>query len=941
MRIYCYLLALLVAITQVEAEHSSVALSHARRSLSSSSLSFRRRQGSLSGFKHALDDTSRNDLLAREHGGDGEGLLNAGSPSSSSIAAASSPTNSSPPHQQLVHLNAQGAPTHIPLPPSVSSAISDTAVSKDPGPNPALSQSAVLGPTTLGKPSSNQSIEQRGLPLSPFSSTSQQGDPLAGLFGNGVIPTGGPANPSQSPANTKPYPQISNTGSGQSSPSPSPSSPHNGNGGLLGGIVGGATNAVGGVAGGATSAVGGLASPSHAPANAPGPSPIPANGAAPNSSPSQPQSPHNGNDGGLLGGVLGGATSAVGGVVGGATSPTPSPSPNSSPSQPQSPHSGNGGGLLGGVLGGATSVVGGAVGGVTSGVGIPVGPTQAPVNAGGNSNAGPTPTQPSSPQNSNGGGLLGGIVGGATSVVGGAVGGVTSAVGGVAGGQPSDGGVLGPITSVVGGVTSGVLTGVTSLLAPTSILGPGPIVPPILTSVLPPLPTSGIIPIPSPPGPSPSAPNCNDPLLAASDLIPLGCSPPTPTVPTTSWYPPLPTNATSIVSISVPMTTITGSSNHSTSGVASITSLPTTTAASQPAVNSDFSFITSESALAVASITTSVATITDPDQPTTTLSATGAVNSAVSPPPLPSGIPYRIYPKDGPASGQTGYTLISILFNQELNWPFVVGNWISSSQIFAWIPVLISTALNVPAEQVRTFALQVFVPMQYRGPNDQALLGTMWLGYIPTEYISTLAGQMKVRESTFYTGVQNNVAHDLALHVNSGFSLLSITSVNAGNNGGNGGNNGAGVAGPASRARQDAIIGVVSALGAIAVCVLVFLVWRSWMRKRELAHRRLSDGPASSEAMDVGMRPEGRDFDQDSVGGARRRSFYWAEDSLKGFQSRGGGDDHFSASAPAGTAGGTGMRNAAEMSAGGGVARRNVSPAAISAPILRESSLNW
>jgi len=105
--------------------------------------------------------------------------------------------------------------------------------------------------------------------------------------------------------------------------------------------------------------------------------------------------------------------------------------------------------------------------------------------------------------------------------------------------------------------------------------------------------------------------------------------------------------------------------------------------------------------------------------------------------------------------------------------------------------------------------------------------------------------------------------------------------------------------------------------------VLAFLVYRSIKRKREMAHRRLSDPAAGGEI--VGARPEGREFDQDSVGGARRRSFYYAEDSLRGFQGAGQEDVQYDSRA-----------NVPGMSQ-----RRNIVPAAISAPILRESSMNW
>jgi len=89
--------------------------------------------------------------------------------------------------------------------------------------------------------------------------------------------------------------------------------------------------------------------------------------------------------------------------------------------------------------------------------------------------------------------------------------------------------------------------------------------------------------------------------------------------------------------------------------------------------------------------TTPTETITDPDQATTTVepSAANAATTIVVPI-LPTDIPNRIYPADqlSPTTDFTGFTLISILFNQELNWPFVVGSQISMSQIFAYMPFL-------------------------------------------------------------------------------------------------------------------------------------------------------------------------------------------------------------------------------------------------------------
>ena len=207
-----------------------------------------------------------------------------------------------------------------------------------------------------------------------------------------------------------------------------------------------------------------------------------------------------------------------------------------------------------------------------------------------------------------------------------------------------------------------------------------------------------------------------------------------------------------------------------------------------------------------------------------------------------------------------------------------------------------------------TWALQVYIPTTYHSPADAAQLGTMWLAYIPSSFVTTLSQEILAKQSKFYTGDPDPVAQALALHVNAGFSIVSVPDPNAGGTQGKSSNDSA-------KSRQDAIIGVVSSLGAIAFLVLVFLTYRVMKNRRELAHRRLSDPHLGS----AGVRPEGQEFDQDSVGGARRRSFYYAEDSLRGFQE-------------------------SEQISGPSVMtqRRTIVPGTpISGPILRENTLNW
>jgi len=210
--------------------------------------------------------------------------------------------------------------------------------------------------------------------------------------------------------------------------------------------------------------------------------------------------------------------------------------------------------------------------------------------------------------------------------------------------------------------------------------------------------------------------------------------------------------------------------------------------------------------------------------------------------------------------------------------------------------------------------LQVYVPTSYTSPSDASLLGCTWVGWIPSDVVDTLAAQIKTKTSPFYSSPPNGVAKDLASRVVSGYNIFSVPNPTSSNGGTNGDNGGSGDSGDDGKSRRDAIIGVVSALGAIALLVIVFLVCRSIKRRRAYAHRRLSDSPDV-----LGVRPEGRQFDQDSVGGARRRSFYYAEDSLRVYD----------------------QANVHDGSQVMSQRRPMVEPGVISGPMLTGSTMNW
>jgi len=203
----------------------------------------------------------------------------------------------------------------------------------------------------------------------------------------------------------------------------------------------------------------------------------------------------------------------------------------------------------------------------------------------------------------------------------------------------------------------------------------------------------------------------------------------------------------------------------------------------------------------------------------------------------------------------------------------------------------------------------VWQPASYTNTSDASSLGTVYLGWVPNDVVNVLAAQVKAQMSPFYQGT-TGIPAALAAKVVSSFALNSVPNPNSGM-----GNNNSPLSSSSGdtseeKNRQNAIIGVVSALGAFAVIILAVLIYRSFKRRQELSHHRLSGGDYYA-----GQRPEGREFDEDSVGGQRRRSFYYAEDSLRD---------------------GQGADTRVQMSQ-----QRRVMPAAISAPVLTESSMNW
>lgn len=187
--------------------------------------------------------------------------------------------------------------------------------------------------------------------------------------------------------------------------------------------------------------------------------------------------------------------------------------------------------------------------------------------------------------------------------------------------------------------------------------------------------------------------------------------------------------------------------------------------------------------------------------------------------------------------------------------------------------------------------------------------------------------------------------------------------------GGNHDNSNGGSLSANNASRRNAIIGVCVAFGALGLVVVVWWLVRAIMRHKEAAHRPLGDGgegygsmtqvqplgPGSSASgtrafsPDNGMQnpfgspPGSIDRHEAGIveaGGVHRRSFFFAEDELRGYEDTVNRDVD-SDSPPPGSTMASGATYYSSHRPVSTYRRGQITPGVISAPILRESSLNW
>lgn len=208
---------------------------------------------------------------------------------------------------------------------------------------------------------------------------------------------------------------------------------------------------------------------------------------------------------------------------------------------------------------------------------------------------------------------------------------------------------------------------------------------------------------------------------------------------------------------------------------------------------------------------------------------------------------------------------------------------------------------------------------------------------------------------------QDGIPAQIAAQLDPSFPLdsvsLSSTIVGTGVNG----SAGSADAAASAATRRDAIIGVCAAFGIILLAVVLWWAYKSYKRKQEKQHRRMTytsgamqqaggygatayqQPPQHAGYNDAGSPvyavggfssgvPQDDPFDdpRGSTELERRRSFFYAEDSLRGY------------SVPREEEPGITYTQMMRQQQGLDPKRRApIQASAISAPILRESSLNW
>lgn len=291
-------------------------------------------------------------------------------------------------------------------------------------------------------------------------------------------------------------------------------------------------------------------------------------------------------------------------------------------------------------------------------------------------------------------------------------------------------------------------------------------------------------------------------------------------------------------------------------------------------------------------------------------SATGAPSIATAST-IPSNLPAMIKPPTGIPPTAREVPAAQIGFNWWLNYEFVLKHD-GGLQIFAYLPIAIADALEIPVSNVTMLGIRALDTNAYLNYTT-----TLALFKIPVDLREKLQGQIRVPTSQFYNN-KNDTVNQLTSLINTAIPLDTgplpgdqsptrpvtpgASSTDGSFNGGNGGVMGGDMGKSEPVNATSAGIATGAVMGAIAYGAAMFFVARRY-RNRRMKHQRASSVPSTGR------------YTYGSLGGGA-------------FMSGGRGPGRFT---PSG-------RDSRGSSSSNG---RSIRTQQISAPVMAENSLGW
>ncbi|GAA6002522.1 uncharacterized protein JCM10292_007710 [Rhodotorula paludigena] len=210
---------------------------------------------------------------------------------------------------------------------------------------------------------------------------------------------------------------------------------------------------------------------------------------------------------------------------------------------------------------------------------------------------------------------------------------------------------------------------------------------------------------------------------------------------------------------------------------------------------------------------------------------------------FPTNLPSRIVPDsfddgstadDGTAStnalaqqDKETETTISILLDDSMPWEWVVENSDASGQIFYYVPIVVTSALNITLDQLQTKALQAY---QTTSSTGESQILTVFLGSLPASYVDALSAMIQTPSSPIYS--QPGLPGQLAQTFVSSFSVTSYSAESATSGDSSSGTTSAADAGAkrtddGSNKSKTIIIAVVVTCGVLLIAIAGYLAFRA------------------------------------------------------------------------------------------------------------------